>query len=86
MKFQITHLEKIGSDPILLQWRRFVLKTTMSRVAKPLKKLTLVYKPISSDEFIDYMKPKLQHFVKRTSRPSGKTSTSKNASSIFQPT
>ncbi len=30
-----------------------------------LKKLTLVYKTRSIDEFIDYMKPKLQHFVGR---------------------
>jgi hypothetical protein len=32
----------------------------MSKVGKALKKLTLVYK----DEFINYMKPKLQHFVR----------------------
>jgi len=36
----------------------------MSKVGKASKKLTLVYKNISSDEFIDYMKPKLQHFVR----------------------
>jgi thiaminase len=36
----------------------------MSKVGKALKKLTLVYKTTSSDEFIDYMKPKLQHFVR----------------------
>jgi hypothetical protein len=29
-----------------------------------LKKLTLLYKTRSVDEFIDYMKPKLQHFVR----------------------
>jgi hypothetical protein len=28
-----------------------------------LKKLTLVYKTTFLDEFIDYLKPKLQHFV-----------------------
>jgi hypothetical protein len=36
----------------------------MSRVGKALKKLNLVYKTTSSNEFIDYMKPKLQHFIK----------------------
>jgi hypothetical protein len=41
----------------------------MSRVGKALKKLTLVYKTISLDEFIDYMKPKLQHFVKHNFMP-----------------
>lgn len=64
MRFQTIHLEEIGSNPVLVQWRHFVLKTTMSRVGKALKKLTLVYKTASLDDFIDYMKPKLQHFVK----------------------
>jgi hypothetical protein len=36
----------------------------MSKNDQSLKKLTLVYKTTTSDEFIDYLKPKLQHFVK----------------------
>jgi hypothetical protein len=36
----------------------------MSRTSKSLKKLTLVYKKTSSVEFVDYLKPKLQNFVR----------------------
>jgi hypothetical protein len=36
----------------------------MSRASKSLKKLTLIYKKTSSDEFVDYSKPKLQNFVR----------------------
>jgi len=56
--------EAIGFDFVMVQWRRSALETTMSRVSMALKKLTLVYKTRSIDEFIDYMKPKLQHFVR----------------------
>jgi hypothetical protein len=56
--------EVTGSNFVLVQWRRFALETTMSKVSKALKKLTLVYKTTSSNEFVDYMKPKLQHFVR----------------------
>ncbi len=35
----------------------------MSKSRKTLKKLTLVYKKISSDEFVEYLKSKLQNFV-----------------------
>jgi len=40
------------------------METTMSRVGKPLKKLSLIYKQIISNELVEYMKPKLQAFVK----------------------
>jgi len=49
---------------VMVHWRRFALETTMLKVSRALKKLTLVYKTTSTYEFIDYMKPKLQHFVK----------------------
>ncbi len=54
---------KFSSNVVLIPWRRFALKTTMARSGRALKKLTLVYKTTFLDEFIDYLKPKLQHFV-----------------------
>jgi hypothetical protein len=36
----------------------------MSKVGNASKKLTLVYKITSTNEFFDYMKLKLQHFVR----------------------
>jgi hypothetical protein len=48
---------------VMVQWRCFALETTMLKASKALEKLTLVYKTMSIYEFIDHMKPKLQHFV-----------------------
>ncbi len=56
--------ELVGSLFDIIQWCRFALETTMSRNGQSLKNLTLVYKTTTLDEFIDYLKPKLQHFVK----------------------
>ncbi len=36
----------------------------MARNGRALKKLMLVYKNTTLDEFINYLKPKLQHFAK----------------------
>ncbi len=47
-----------------IQWHHFALETTMARNGQSLKKLTLVYNTMMSDEFIEYLQPKLQHFVK----------------------
>jgi hypothetical protein len=49
---------------VMVHWRHFALETTMLKASRALKKLTLDYKTTSTYEFIDYMKPKLQHFVK----------------------
>jgi hypothetical protein len=51
--------EVIGFDLVLIQWKRFALETTMFKFGRALKKLTLVYKSTTINEFIDYMKPKL---------------------------
>jgi hypothetical protein len=56
--------EIIGSNSNMVQWRRYALETTMARSSRPVKKLTLVYKTTSSNVFVNYLKPKLQHFVK----------------------
>jgi hypothetical protein len=48
-----------GPGSNLLKWRRFALEEIKSKNGKPLKKLTLFYKKISSDEMMDYLKPKL---------------------------
>ncbi len=63
-KFLFYLVEINGSIEALVKWRRFAMETTISRSSKILKKLTLVYKKIISDEFVDYLKLKLQKFVR----------------------
>ncbi len=59
------YLEELnGVDDRLVKWRCYAIEETRSRNGKTLKKLTLVYKKMSSYEFFEYLKPKLQHFVK----------------------
>jgi hypothetical protein len=53
-----------GIDEHPIQWRCYALEETKSKNGKPLKKLTLVYKNTSSNEFVEYLKPKIQHFVR----------------------
>jgi hypothetical protein len=50
-------------ESTILNWRRFALEETISKKGKPLKKLILQYKRTPPDEFLDYLKPKLQYFV-----------------------
>ncbi len=63
-KFSFYLEELSGIDDILVKWKCYALEETKYRNGKALKMLTLVYKKISLDESIEYMKPKLQHFVK----------------------
>jgi hypothetical protein len=51
-----------GIDFVQMKW--YALEETQARNGKTLKKLTFVYKETSSDEFITYLLPKLQHFAK----------------------
>ncbi len=53
-----------GSLNDVMQWHQFPLETTMARNGQTLKKLILVYKTTTANDFINYLKPKLQHFVK----------------------
>ncbi len=56
--------EVIGSLNDVMQWHWFALETIMANNNQALKKLTLVYKTTTTNEFINYLKPKLQYFVK----------------------
>jgi hypothetical protein len=57
-------METNGSTEALVEWRRFSMETTMLKAGKSLKKFTLVYKKTYNDEFVDYLKLKLQNFVR----------------------
>ncbi len=59
-KFPFCLEESNGSIEALVKRTRFAMATT----SKSLKKFTLVYKKTSSDEFVEYLKPKLQNFVR----------------------
>jgi hypothetical protein len=53
-----------NADGVLIEWRRFALEQTTSKKGKVSKKLTLVYKKTFPDVLLEYMRPKLQYFVK----------------------
>jgi len=53
-----------GINEQLVEWRCYTLEKTTTKNGNSLKKLNLVYKKTTSDEFTDYLKPKLQHFVR----------------------
>ncbi len=57
-------MESNGYSDALIKRRRFALETMMFQIGKPLKKLAFVYKQTTSNELVDYLKPKLQQFVK----------------------
>jgi hypothetical protein len=63
-KFPFCSKELNGIDERPIQCKRCALEETISKNGKPLKKLTLAYKNTSLDEFIEYLKPKLQLFVR----------------------
>jgi len=49
-----------GFYSTVVDWKRFAMETTMSKVEHPLKKLTFVYKETNNEKSIEYFKPKLQ--------------------------
>jgi hypothetical protein len=57
-------IELVGMGSNLVEWKQFALEETKVRNGKVLKKLSLVYKKTTLDEMLDYLKLKLQHFVK----------------------
>jgi hypothetical protein len=58
-----------GIDECPIQCRQYALEETISKNGKPLEKLTMVYKNTSLDEFIKYLKPKLQLFGRHNFMP-----------------
>jgi hypothetical protein len=64
-KFPFCPIEINGSIEALIEWRRFAMETTKSRVGKTLKKFTwVIYKITTNDGFVQYLRPKLQNFVR----------------------
>jgi hypothetical protein len=53
-----------GFNPTMVDWKRFVMETIMSKAKHSLLKLTFVYKKTDNEKSIEYFKPKLQNFVK----------------------
>jgi len=65
-KFPLCPVECNGFNLTVVEWKRFVMETTMSKVEHPLKKLTFVYKKTNNEESIEYFKPKLKKIVMPT--------------------
>ncbi len=64
-KFPFCPIEINGSTEALIEWRRFAMETTESRVGKTLKKFTwVIYKITTNDGSVQYLRPKLQNFVR----------------------
>jgi hypothetical protein len=56
-------VEKEGAFFALISWKHFSMEKIMTRTGKEKKKLKLIYKSTTSDELVQYLKPKLQYFV-----------------------
>ncbi len=65
--------ELSGLDNWQVQWKHYALEETRSKNGKTLRKLTLIYKNTSSNELIEYLRPKFQHFVARWQNEKFKT-------------
>ncbi len=63
-KIPLCLVECNGSNSTMVEWKRFVMETTMSKAKHCLKKLTFVYDKTNNEKSIEYFKPKLQKFVK----------------------
>ncbi len=59
-KNPLCRVECNGFNLNVVEWKRFAMETTMSKVEHPLKKLTFVYKKTNNEKSIEYFKPKLQ--------------------------
>jgi len=46
-----------GSNPIVVEWKRFAMETPMSKVEHPLKKLTFVYKKTKNEKSMSILNP-----------------------------
>jgi hypothetical protein len=57
-------MEEEGSFGHLVNWKHFSLEKIVTKNGEEKRKLTFVYKTTSSADFIQYLKPKLQHFVR----------------------
>ena len=55
--------EMDGVGDRLVEWRRFAKEECHTKTGKVVQKLALVYKKTLPEDLIEYMKPKLQHFV-----------------------
>jgi hypothetical protein len=48
-KIPLCPIECNGFNPIMVEWKRFAMETTMSKAEHPLKKLTFVYKKTNNE-------------------------------------
>ncbi len=62
-KLCLCNMELDGTASLLMQWHQFSLEKTKSKNGQELKKLSMVYMHIGTNELLDYLKLKLQHFV-----------------------
>ena len=57
-------IEEAGSSPLKVSWKRYEMKEIVMKKGLQRKKLCLTYKTTSFVEFLEYLKPKLQGFIK----------------------
>ena len=58
--------EEDGLSPIYVAWKHYEMQSITTRKGLQRKKLQLVYKDTTSRELIQYLKPKLQFFVRHS--------------------
>jgi hypothetical protein len=60
----ICHVEEEGCPNILVSWTYYSTKKILTKKGEEKKKLILFYKSSSSAKLINYLKPKLQYFMR----------------------
>lgn len=63
---RVCPFEEQGDSNRKLQWKRFEMVDVLTTKGEQRKKLQLVYKETTSDEFLAYFNPKLQLFVQHS--------------------
>jgi hypothetical protein len=56
--------EEEGSSSIIVCWKHFNMENIVTKNGEGKKKLKFMYMEINSKELIQYLKPKLQYFVR----------------------
>jgi hypothetical protein len=58
--------EEEGIEKHIIKWKHFAMEKIITKKGEERKKLQLVYKETTSDQFLSYSKPKLQEFVRHS--------------------
>ena len=59
-------IEEDGLEKYIVKWKHFAMGKIITKKGEVRKKLQLVYKETTFDQFLSYLKPKLQEFARHS--------------------